>query len=64
MLVKNKREERNMLKKFFSWVFILALICFFCSASFGCSGKQDSLEQSSVEREMERADEANKELEN
>ncbi len=53
-----------MLKKFFSWVFILALICFFCSASFGCSGKQDSLEQSSVEREMERADEANKELEN
>ena len=53
-----------MLKKLFSWTLVLGLLCVFCVGSVGCGGKQKSLDENSVEREMDRADEANRELEN
>mgnify|MGYP000412063247 FL=1 len=52
-----------MFKKFFTLMIILGFLSCLSIGTFSCGGNKGSPDESSVEREMERADDANKELE-
>lgn len=51
-----------MMKKIITWIVVLGFLSCLGLGTFSCGGKT-SLDESSVEKEMERADEANRELE-
>ena len=51
------------MKKVFIWIIILGFLSCLGLGTFSCGGKNASLDENSVQKEMERADDANKELE-